>query len=338
MDIKELLTLSTARRASDLHLSVGLPPRIRVDGNLCILDKPPLSQEDLINFLSTVMDEPQLKAFKAGQEIDFAFDIQDLSRFRVNAYVQARGISLAIRLIPKEIMSVQALMLPPTVTDLLTCEQGLILVTGPTGCGKSTTLAAMVDHFNTHHALHIITIEDPIEFVHESKQSLINQRELHHHTKRFDLALRSALRADPDIIVLGELRDLETIRLALTAAETGHLVLASVHTNSAANTISRLIEVFPGSEQAMIRSLLTQSLEAVVAQRLVNRLGGGRVALCEVLRASPAVKHLIREDKIAQLESCIQTGQAKGMQSMSQHWDQLVNEGIVHQSSKLTKI
>lgn len=320
----ELLKLTIKNNASDLHLSAGMPAMIRVDGDLVKLDDKRLLHQELLQMLSTLMSEKQRQDYERHLELDFAFEVAGCARFRVNVLHQARGAAAVLRHIPAKVLSVEELQLPTIVTELATLTKGLVLVTGPAGSGKSTTLAAMIDYINCHRSQHIITIEDPIEFMHSSDNCLITQREVYRDTHSFTAALRSALREDPDVILVGELRDLETIRLAMTAAETGHLVLASLHTNSATNTINRIIDVFPGDEKSLLRSMLSDSLQAVIAQRLLKKVGGGRIAACEIMISNPAIRHLIREDKLAQIYSTMQTSQAQGMITLDQHLMQLL--------------
>lgn len=329
MDIAELLAFTVKNKASDLHLSAGLPPMIRVDGDVRRINLPPLEHKELHDMIYDIMNDYQRKEFEENFEIDFSFEIPGLARFRVNAFNQNRGCGGVFRTIPTEILTFEDLNCPAIFKELIDVPRGLILVTGPTGSGKSTTLAAMIDFLNKKEHGHILTIEDPIEFVHTSNKCLINQREVHRDTKSFENALRSALREDPDIILVGELRDLETIRLALTAAETGHLVFGTLHTTSAAKTIDRIIDVFPAGEKPMVRSMLSESLRAVVAQTLIKRVGGGRVAAHEIMVGIPAIRNLIREDKVAQMYSSIQTGQSVGMQTLDQCLIELVRKGLI---------
>ncbi len=329
MDIAELLAFTVKNKASDLHLSAGLPPMIRVDGDVRRINLPPLEHKELHDMIYDIMNDFQRKEYEENYELDFSFEIPGLARFRVNAFNQNRGCGGVFRTIPTEILTMEDLNCPPIFKDIINVPRGLILVTGPTGSGKSTTLAAMVDYLNKKEHGHILTIEDPIEFVHTSNKCLINQREVHRDTKSFENALRSALREDPDIILVGELRDLETIRLALTAAETGHLVFGTLHTTSAAKTIDRIIDVFPAGEKPMVRSMLSESLRAVVAQTLIKRVGGGRIAAHEIMIGIPAIRNLIREDKVAQMYSSIQTGQAIGMQTLDQCLIEMVNRGLI---------
>ncbi|CAO1659400.1 type IV pilus twitching motility protein PilT [Salinicola sp. NYA28a] len=329
MDITELLAFSAKQGASDLHLSAGLPPMIRVDGDMRRLNVPALDDGQVRRLIYDVMNDRQRRDFEAALETDFSFEVAGVSRFRVNAFTQGRGAGAVFRTIPSNVMTVDDLGLGDVFRRLSMLPRGLVLVTGPTGSGKSTTLAAMIDYINSNRQEHILTIEDPIEFVHESKRCLINQREVHRDTKGFAPALRSALREDPDVILVGELRDLETIRLALTAAETGHLVFGTLHTTSAAKTIDRIIDVFPGDEKGMVRSMLSESLQGVISQTLLKREGGGRVAAHEILVATSAIRNLIREGKVAQMYSAIQTGGSLGMQTLDAALSRLVTDGVV---------
>ncbi|MBO1518192.1 type IV pilus twitching motility protein PilT [Oceanisphaera pacifica] len=329
MDITELLAFSVKHNASDLHLSAGVSPQIRVDGEVRKINLPVLEHQEVHRLVYDIMNDRQRKELEDNLEVDFSFELPDLARFRVNAYHQARGAAAVFRVIPSEVLSLDQLGGPEIFRRIAEYQRGLVLVTGPTGSGKSTTLAAMVDHINENYNKHILTIEDPIEFVHANKKCLVNQREVHRDTHSFSQALRSSLREDPDIILVGELRDLETIRLALTAAETGHLVFATLHTSSAAKTIDRIVDVFPGAEKDMVRSMLSESLRAVISQTLLRKEGGGRVAAHEIMLGTPAIRNLIREDKVAQMYSVIQTGMAHGMQTIDQCLKTLVNSGIV---------
>ncbi len=329
MDIAELLAYTVKNKASDLHLSSELPPMIRVDGDLRRLNLPALDNAQLTELLYSTMSDHQRRDFEANLEVDFSYAVPGLARFRVNCFHNDRGVGGAFRTIPMAVWTLEDMGAPPSFREIISVPRGLILVTGPTGSGKSTTLAAMIDYLNDHVPGHILTIEDPIEFVHTSRRCLINQREVHRDTHGFNQALRSALREDPDIILVGEMRDIETIRLALTAAETGHLVFATLHTSSAAKTIDRIIDVFPAGEKAMVRSMLSESLRAVIAQTLMKRLTGGRIAAHEVMIATPAIRNLIREDKVAQMYSAIQTGQNVGMHTLDQYLETLVNRGII---------
>ncbi len=329
MDITELLAFGVKHNASDLHLSAGLPPMIRVDGDVRRINVPALEHRQVHSLVYDIMNDHQRKVFEEDLEVDFSFEIPNLARFRVNAFNQSRGVAAAFRTIPSKVLTLDELGAPPIFRDIAENPRGLVLVTGPTGSGKSTTLAAMIDYINDHYNHHIITIEDPIEFVHQSKQCLINQREVFRDTKSFNVALRSALREDPDIILVGEMRDLETIRLALTAAETGHLVFGTLHTTSAAKTIDRIIDVFPGEEKAMVRSMLSESMRAVISQTLMKKNGGGRMAAHEIMIGIPAIRNLIREDKVAQMYSVIQTGMVHGMQTMDYCLKNLVSRGLI---------
>ncbi len=329
LDIAQLLAFAVKNRASDLHLSAGVPPMIRVDGDMKRVNMPALSHKEVHSMVYDIMNDKQRKAFEEFFETDFSFEIPQLARFRVNAFNQARGAGAVFRSIPSVIMGLDELGTPKIFRDLCMLPRGLVLVTGPTGSGKSTTLAAMVNHCNDNRPDHILTVEDPIEFVHESKRCLVNQREVHRDTLGFTEALRSALREDPDIILVGEMRDLETIRLALTAAETGHLVFGTLHTSSAAKTIDRVVDVFPAAEKEMVRSMLSESLRAVISQTLLKKVGGGRVAAHEIMIGTPAIRNLIREGKIAQMYSSIQTGQAQGMQTLDQCLSDMVSRGVV---------
>src|SRR5690242_15023050 len=336
MDITELLAFAVKNKASDLHLSSGLPPLIRVHGDIRRINLPPMEHEDVHAMVYDIMSDGQRKMYEEFLECDFSFAVPNLARFRVNAFNQQRGAAAAFRTIPSKVLSLEELNAPKVFAGLTERPRGLILVTGPTGSGKSTTLAAMVNHVNENEYGHILTIEDPIEFLHDSKKCLINQRELGPHTLSFPNALRAALREDPDYILVGEMRDLETIRLALTAAETGHLVFATLHTSSAAKTIDRIIDVFPAGEKPMVRSMLSESLRAVISQTLMKKVGGGRIAAHEIMVGIPAIRNLIREDKVAQMYSSIQTGQQYGMQTLDQNLQDLVKRGLVARQEALT--
>ena len=318
MDITELLAFSAKNGASDLHLSAGLPPMIRVDGDVRRINLPAMEHKEVHALIYDIMNDKQRKDFEEFFETDFSFEVPGVARFRVNAFNQNRGAGAVFRTIPSRVLTLEDLGMGKVFTDVSMLPRGLVLVTGPTGSGKSTTLAAMIDYINDNKFDHILTIEDPIEFVHESKKCLVNQREVHRDTHGFNEALRSALREDPDIILVGELRDLETIRLALTAAETGHLVFGTLHTTSAAKTIDRVVDVFPGEEKSMVRSMLSESLQAVISQTLLKKPEGGRVAAHEIMIGTPAIRNLIREDKVAQMYSAIQSGANVGMQTMDQ--------------------
>ncbi|MES2205277.1 MAG: type IV pilus twitching motility protein PilT [Pseudomonadota bacterium] len=331
MDIAELLAFAVKNKASDLHLSAGLPPLIRVHGDVRKINLPPMEHKEVHGMVYDIMNDGQRKQYEDSFECDFAFELPNVARFRVNAFVQQRGASAVFRTIPSVVLSLEQLNTPKVFQDLALKPRGLVLVTGPTGSGKSTTLAAMVNHLNETDYGHILTVEDPIEFVHESKRCLINQRELHQHTKSFANALKAALREDPDAVLIGEMRDLETIRLALTAAETGHLVFGTLHTSSAAKTIDRIIDVFPAAEKDMVRAMLSESLQAVISQTLLKTKDGqGRIAAHEIMIGTPAIRNLIRENKIAQMYSTIQTSQAVGMQTLDQCLQDLVRRNQIH--------
>jgi twitching motility protein PilT len=330
MDISELLAFVVKNKASDLHLSAGLPPMIRVHGDVRRINLPAMDHKDVHGMVYDIMNDGQRKFYEENLECDFSFAIPNLARFRVNAFVQQRGAGAVMRTIPSKILSLEDLKAPKIFGEIADQPRGMVLVTGPTGSGKSTTLAAMVNHKNETEYGHILTVEDPIEFVHEAKKCLINQREVGPHTLSFSNALRSALREDPDVILVGEMRDLETIRLAMTAAETGHLVFGTLHTSSAAKTIDRIIDVFPAEEKEMIRAMLSESLRAVISQSLLKtKDGSGRVAAHEIMICTPAIRNLIREAKVAQMYSAIQTGQAFGMQTLDQNLLELVKRNIV---------
>jgi twitching motility protein PilT len=338
MDIAELLAFSVKNKASDLHLSAGLPPMIRVHGDVRRINLPPMEHKDVHAMVYDIMNDGQRKFYEENLECDFSFAIPNLARFRVNAFVQQRGAGAVMRTIPSKVLTMEELKCPPIFKDICEFPRGIVLVTGPTGSGKSTTLAAMVDHINENDFGHILTVEDPIEFVHESKKSLINQREVGPHTLSFNNALRSALREDPDIILVGEMRDLETIRLAMTAAETGHLVFGTLHTSSAAKTVDRVIDVFPAAEKEMIRAMLSESLRAVISQTLCKTKDGqGRVAAHEIMIGTPAIRNLIREAKVAQMYSAIQTGQSIGMQTLDQNLADLLRRNIIGKDEARTK-
>ena len=337
MDITELLTFSAKNKASDLHVSAGEAPMIRVDGDVKRINLPALEHKEVHGMIYDIMNDKQRKDFEEFLETDFSFEIPNLARFRVNAFNQNRGAAAVFRTIPSTVLTLDELGAPDMFKAIADNPRGIVLVTGPTGSGKSTTLAAMVDYRNEKDNEHILTIEDPIEFVHQSKKCLVNQREVHRHTLGFSEALRSALREDPDIILVGELRDLETIRLALTAAETGHLVFGTLHTSSAAKTIDRIIDVFPAAEKDMVRSMLSESLRAVISQTLMKKVGGGRIAAHEIMIGTPAIRNLIREDKVPQMYSAIQTGGAVGMQTLDQCLQDLVRRQKVTKSEALPR-
>ena len=329
MDIGDLLAFAVKNEASDLHLSAGLPPMVRIDGDLRRIEGPALDHAAVHGLVCGVMNDAQRQDYEERFETDFSFEISGLARFRVNAFNQQRGAGAVFRTIPSRVLSLDELHAPAIFRDIADTPRGVVLVTGPTGSGKSTTLAAMVDHKNESERGHILTIEDPIEFVHQSRKCLVSQREVHRHTLGFNEALRSALREDPDVILVGEMRDLETIRLALTAAETGHLVFGTLHTSSAAKTIDRIVDVFPAAEKDMVRAMLSESLKAVVSQTLLKKMGGGRVAAHEIMIGTPAIRNLIRENRIAQMYSAIQTGQQFGMRTLDQDLAALVRKGMV---------
>ncbi|AEK59252.1 MULTISPECIES: type IV pilus twitching motility protein PilT [Acidithiobacillus] len=339
MDITELLTFAVKNNASDTHMSAGLPPMLRIHGDIRHLNVEPLDAKTVHAMIYDIMNDAQRKWFEENLEIDFAIDLAGVARFRVNAFNQDRGPAAAFRTIPAKVLSLEDLNAPKVFKDIINVPRGLVLVTGPTGSGKSTTLAAMVDHINQQRADHIITIEDPIEFLHTPKKCLINQREVGPHTHSFANALRSALREDPDVILVGELRDLETMRLALTAAETGHVVFATLHTSSAPKTIDRIVDSFPGGEKDMVRAMLSESLRAVISQTLLKTADGkGRVAAHEIMIANPAIRNLIRENKIAQMYSVIQTGQNQGMQTLDQCLADLVRAHRITREEALRRV
>jgi twitching motility protein PilT len=330
MDISELLAFAVKSKASDLHLSAGMPPMIRVHGDVRRINLPPMEHREVHGLIYGIMNDSQRKAYEEHLECDFSFEIPGLARFRVNAFVHQRGAGAVMRTIPSKILTLEELKCPRIFADITNQPRGLVLVTGPTGSGKSTTLAAMIDHINEKDYGHILTVEDPIEFTHQSKKCLVNQREVGPQTKSFDNALRSALREDPDVILVGEMRDLETIRLAMTAAETGHLVFGTLHTSSAPKTIDRIIDVFPAAEKDMVRSMLSESLAAVISQVLLKTAdGNSRVAAHEIMIGTPAIRNLIREAKVAQMYSVIQTSAAVGMQTLDQCLSDLVKKGVV---------
>ena len=337
MDITELLAFSAKQGASDLHLSAGLPPMIRVDGDVRRINLPALDHKQVHDLIYDIMNDRQRKDYEEFLETDFSFEVPGVARFRVNAFNQNRGAGAVFRTIPSKVLTMDELGMGEVFRKITEVPRGLVLVTGPTGSGKSTTLAATIDHLNNNRHHHILTIEDPIEFVHESKKCLVNQREVHRDTQSFSAALRSALREDPDVILVGEMRDLETIRLALTAAETGHLVFGTLHTTSAAKTIDRVVDVFPAEEKSMVRSMLSESLQAVVSQSLLKKIGGGRVAAHEIMLGTPAIRNLIREDKVAQMYSSIQTGGSLGMQTLDMCLKDLLTKGLIGRDSAREK-
>ena len=337
-DLTALLGFAKDEGASDLHISAGMPPMVRIRGEMVRLEMPALERDAAQAALYDILNDEQKKLFEEHMDLDFAFEIPGVSRFRANVFVQKRGIGGVFRVVPSQVKSLDELAMPKVLKDLCGREKGLIVVTGPTGSGKSTTLAAMVDYINETERCHILTIEDPIEFVHESKKALVNQREVGPHTGSFNSALRAALREDPDVILVGELRDLETTSLAISAAETGHLVLATLHTNSASKTIDRIIDIFPANQQSQVRTMVSESLEGVVAQTLLPaRDNKGRVAALEVLVGVPALRNLIREDKTAQILSVIQTGAQYGMQSLDQSLRELVMQGRLSREEAMKK-
>lgn len=338
MDITTLLAFSVKNKASDLHLSAGLPPMIRVHGDVRQINVEPLEHKMVHSMVYDIMNDGQRKAYEEKLEVDFSFEVPGLARFRVNAFNQMRGAAAVFRTIPSKVLTLADINAPQIFAELALKPRGLVLVTGATGSGKSTTLAAMVDYLNENVHGHIITVEDPIEFVHKTKKCLINQREVGLSTHSFAAALRSALREDPDAILVGEMRDLETIRLALTAAETGHLVFGTLHTSSAAKTIDRVIDVFPAEEKEMVRAMLSESLQAVIAQTLCKTMdGNGRVAAHEIMIGTPAIRNLVREAKVAQMYSAIQTGHSVGMQTLDQCLATLVQRKIISPAEARTK-
>ncbi len=337
MDITELLAFSAKNGASDLHLSAGLPPMIRVDGDVRRINLPPLEHKEVHRLVYDIMNDKQRKDYEEFLETDFSFEVPGVARFRVNAFNQNRGSGAVFRTIPSKVLTMEDLGMGKVFQNISDIARGIVLVTGPTGSGKSTTLAAMLDYINNTRYEHILTIEDPIEFVHESKKCLVNQREVHRDTLGFSEALRSALREDPDIILVGEMRDLETIRLALTAAETGHLVFGTLHTTSAAKTMDRVIDVFPAEEKEMVRGMLSESLQAVISQTLLKKTGGGRIAAHEIMIGTPAIRNLIRENKVAQMYSSIQTGGSLGMQTLDQCLKGMVQKSLITTQSARDK-
>jgi len=337
MDIAQLLQFAHQQDASDLHISSGEPPMVRVHGDMKKVKVPPLSPEQTQSMIYDIMGDVQRKLFEEFSDIDFSMQLGDAARFRVNVFKQNRGMGAVFRKIPTKILTLGELGMPPILADIARKEKGLVLVTGPTGSGKSTTLAGMIDMINDELEGHILTVEDPIEFVHQSKKCLVNQREVGPHTKSFSNALRAALREDPDIILVGEMRDLETIQLALTAAETGHLVFGTLHTSSAPKTVDRIIDVFPPSQQAQVRAMLSESIQAIVTQTLCKKNGGGRVAALEILIGTVAVRNLIREGKIHQIPSVMQTQQQAGMQTLEMHLLQLVERNMISKETAIEK-
>jgi twitching motility protein PilT len=337
MDITQLLAFGVEQGASDCHLSAGEPPMIRIHGDLKKLDHAPLTKEEAHALVYDIMNDAQRKAFEETHECDFSFEMGTVARFRVNVFMQRKGEAAVFRTIPTKILTLEQLEMPAILKQLCEKEKGLILVTGPTGSGKSTTLAGMVDYLNESFEGHILTVEDPIEFVHQSKKCLVNQRELGPHTNSFANALRAALREDPDIILVGEMRDLETIQLALTAAETGHIVFGTLHTSSAPKTVDRIIDVFPPNQQAQIRAQFAESIEAVVTQTLLKKKGGGRIAALEIMTGTTAVRNLVREGKIHQIPGTMQVSQKDGMQTMDMALQSLVSRGLVSKEEAQAK-
>lgn len=338
MDITTLLQFAVQNDASDLHVTAGEPPMVRVHGSMKKIKAAPLASETTQVMIYDIMNDAQRKSFEEHSELDFSMQLGDVARFRVNVFRQNRGLAAVFRQIPTTILSLEQLNLPPVVRDVSIREKGLVLVTGPTGSGKSTTLAAMIDYINSSYEKHILTVEDPIEFVHRSKKSLVNQREVGAHTHSFKNALKAALREDPDIILVGEMRDLETIQLALTAAETGHLVFGTLHTSSAPKTADRIIDVFPPEQQSQVRAMFAESIQAIITQTLCKKVGGGRVAALEILLGTPAVRNLIREGKIHQLPSTMQTSQGVGMQTLEMHMLDLVDRNLITEATAIEKL
>lgn len=332
LHIDDLLEFTVAQGASDLHLSMGSPPMIRVDGKMLKLELQGLTRDDIQRLILESLNSELKKIFEADFEVDFSREVSDSTRFRCNVFRQINGVAASFRVIPANIRSFEELGLPEVLKRLALLEKGLVILTGPTGSGKTTSLATMVDWINQNKECHVITIEDPVEYFHTSNQSLINQRELGTTTRSFSRSLRAALREDPDVILVGEMRDLETVSLALTAAETGHLVLTTLHTSSAAKTIDRIIDVFPAEQKTQVRSMLAESIEAVVSQTLMPRKDKGRVVACEIMIANHAIRNLVREDKIYQIPSLIQAGSKIGMQSRDQHLLTLVSKGVLEKT------
>jgi len=338
MDVSELLAFTVKNGASDLHVASGEPPMIRIHGDMTRIKMPAIEERVVQAMVYDIMNDTQRKMFEEHFELDFSFALGDIARFRVNVFKQNKGMSAVFRVIPTEVFTLEQLKCPEVFKEIAMTPRGICLVTGPTGSGKSTTLAAMMDYRNENEKGHILTIEDPIEFVHRSKASLVSQREKGPHTHSFANALKSALREDPDVILVGELRDLETISLALTAAETGHMVFGTLHTSSAPKTIDRIIDVFPGAEKEMVRSMLSESLRAVISQTLMKTAdGNGRVAAHEIMLGTPAIRNLIRENKIPQMVSVMQTGQREGMQTLDMNLQQLVKARKITQAAALEK-
>ena len=337
MDITELLMFSTKQGASDLHLSAGLPPMIRIDGDIRRINVPAMTHKQVHSLVYDIMNDKQRKDYEEFLETDFSFSVSKVARFRVNAFNHNRGAGAVFRTIPDKIPSMDDLDMGQIFKNIAVLPRGLCLVTGPTGSGKSTTLAAMLNYINENKHAHILTVEDPVEFIYEPSKCLVNQREVHKDTLSFSAALRSALREDPDIILVGEMRDLETMRLAMTAAETGHMVFGTLHTTSAAKTVDRIVDVFPAEEKSMIRSMLSESLRAVISQTLLKKVGGGRVAAHEIMIGTPAIRNLIREDKVAQMYSAIQTGGSHGMQTLDGCLRKLLQRKIIDRKTARSK-
>lgn len=338
INITELLKITSERDASDLHLTVGVPPTLRVNGFLSKLDYPELTESDVYEMIYSILSNEQRKKFEEIKEIDFSLEIVNVARFRVNVFMHRRGIAGAFRLIPEKIKTLEELGLPQNLAEFSKKPKGLVLITGPTGSGKSTTISSLIDIINEHQKLHIITIEDPIEFIHQHKNCIIDQREVGLHTKSFAYALRSALREDPDVILVGEMRDLETISMAVTAAETGHLVFSTLHTNSAAETVERIIDVFPAHQQRQIRIQLSESLQGVISQTLLPNIDQSkRVPAVEIMIATPAIKNIIREERIHMIPAAIQGSQQYGMQTMDQSLRQLYHNHIIDRETALSK-
>ena len=337
MDITQLLQFAHQQNASDLHISAGEPPMLRVNGDMKKIKAPPLTSEQTQHMIYDIMNDQQRKGFEETNDLDFSMALGEMARFRVNVFKQQRGVGAVFRKIPTRILSLTELGMPSILAEITRKERGLVLVTGPTGSGKSTTLAGMLDLINDELEGHILTIEDPIEFVHQSKKCLVNQREVGHHTKSFANALRAALREDPDIILVGEMRDLETIQLALTAAETGHLVFGTLHTSSAPKTVDRVIDVFPPNQQAQVRAMFAESIQAVITQTLCKKVGGGRIAALEILTGTVAVRNLIREGKIHQIPSVMQTQQGSGMQTLEMHLKELFEHNLITREAAIEK-
>ena len=337
MDITQLLAFTVKQGGSDLHIAAGEPPAIRVDGSIKKIKGESFDDSSTQEMLYDIMNDRQRKVFESTNDVDFSFQLGETARFRVNVFRQQKGMGAVFRTIPTKILTMEELSLPRILADLSFRERGLILVTGPTGSGKSTTLAAMINTVNEEREGHILTVEDPIEFVHQSKKCLVNQREVGPHTNSFASALKAALREDPDIILVGEMRDLETIQLALTAAETGHLVFGTLHTSSAAKTVDRIIDVFPSGQQAQVRAMLSESVQAIVTQTLCKKIGGGRVAALEILLGTTAVRNLIREAKIHQIPGIMQTSKGIGMTTLAATLIELVNDGIITEQTAIEK-